>query len=327
MRSSHTLRLAAAAGLVLLLASGCSDLGPLVKPKPQAQLSALALDFGTVAVNQSSIRTLTIQNLGTGPLPVTPSIVGAGYALVSGAPFTVPAGSQWSLDVRFTPNAVGSFPSTLDLGSEAPQVALSGSGADQLPGAHVSVFPTSIDFGQVSKGTSSSVSFQIFSDGIAPLIVNVVANARDVQIVTGGGSATLNPGQSRTVGLQFVPLTGGPLTGSVATGPACPDVPVQGASTTVSWATDVRPILYNNCGCHAFGDPFAGYTYTVNFACYYYPAPNVVVKPYDLNKSVLYQKIINSGVYGPLMPQGGPPLSGHDVGIIRTWILEGAWNN
>jgi hypothetical protein len=46
---------AALAMFALSLAS-CSDLGPLVKPKPQAQLSALSLDFGTIAINKSTTR-------------------------------------------------------------------------------------------------------------------------------------------------------------------------------------------------------------------------------------------------------------------------------
>ena len=242
------------AAIVVLALAGCSDLGPLVKPKPQAQLSALSLDFGTVALNQSATRSLVIQNIGTAALPVTPSITGAGYALPAGTTaFSVPAGGQWSLDVTFTPSAIGAYPSKLDLGTDAPQVALSGSGALQSVGAHITVAPTSVEFGLVSLGSAAPGAFQITSDGTTPAIVNVVSNTARVVVTSGGGPATLNPGAMLSVQLQFSPTTGGAFADSVATGPALPEVPMHATVTTVSFSRDVNPIFDATCGgCHVW---------------------------------------------------------------------------
>ena len=100
MRGKSVLSAFPAALLAFSLAS-CSDLGPLVRPKPQAELSALTLDFGTVALNQTSSRSLVIRNVGTGPLDVSPSVSGAGYSLPAGnAPFSVPPGGEWTIDVH-----------------------------------------------------------------------------------------------------------------------------------------------------------------------------------------------------------------------------------
>jgi hypothetical protein len=319
-----------AAALLAPLLAGCSDLGPLVRPKPQAELSALSLDFGTVAVSQSASRSLVIRNVGTAPLDVTPSVTGTNYTLPAGsAPFSVPPNAEWTLDVNFTPGAVGAFPGTLSLGADAPQVGLTGSGALQTPGAHVTVAPTSVDFGVVLVGNSAPGGFQISSDGTAPVLVDVVSNATGVSVVTGGGSATLNPGEVLNVSLQFAPTAGGTVSGSIATGPGNPDVPVTGIITTVSFANQVNPIFTNFCsGCHAWGDPNTSVSYNsvVNAPSQFYP-PHVIVKPKDLANSVLYGKITNSGQYGPLMPQGGPLLSTANRTLIKTWILEGARNN
>jgi hypothetical protein len=314
---------------LISLMIGCSDLGRVLQLKPDARVSTLALDFGTVAVHQSSARSLTIHNLGTGPLTVSPSLSNAAYTLVNGAnSFIVPPGGQNDIDVRFTPSATGSFPCTLDLGAESPSVALSGDGALQAPGAQCVLLPTTVDYGFVATGNSAPSTFQVFSTGTAPLLINVVSSAPDIQILAGGGQATLDPGQSKSVVANFVPQAGGRFSGTVAIGAGCPDLVVQGVGTTVSWDKDVRPIFAAKCTCHAYGDSRYGYLSLVNYPSNYsFPTPNVVVKPFDLINSVLYGKITNSGQFGPLMPQGGPLLPAHDTDLIRTWITEGASNN
>ena len=329
MRGKSVLSAFPAALLAFSLAS-CSDLGPLVRPKPQAELSALTLDFGTVALNQTSSRSLVIRNVGTGPLDVSPSVSGAGYSLPAGnAPFSVPPGGEWTIDVHFTPAAVGSFASTLELGSQAPPVALSGSGALQTPGAHITIAPTSVAFGLVSVGSSASGGFQITSDGSAPVLVDVVSNVAAVTVTAGGGAATLNPGDALNVTLQYAPTAGGALSGAIATGPGNPNVALSGNATSVSFATQINPIFDNYCSaCHPWGDPNVNFSYSqlVNVLSPGY-GTHVRVKPFDLANSVLYGKITNSGAYGPLMPQGGPLMPAASRTLIKTWILEGAWNN
>jgi hypothetical protein len=314
---------------LLSLVIGCADLGRVIRLKPDARVSSLALDFGTVAVRQSVTRSLIIRNLGTGPLVVRPALSNAAYALVAGgAALSVAPGGETSLDIRFTPDATGPFPCQLDLGADAPQVALSGDGALQAPGAQCVLLPVAIDFGFVAKGASGAVTFQVFSAGTAPLLINVVSSAPEVQIVAGGGVASLDPGQSKSVVANFIPQAGGRFTGTISIGPACPDLAVQGVGTTVSFMRDLQPTLLAKCNCHSYGDPRYGYLSMVDYPSNYsFPTPHVIVKPFDLANSVLYGKITNSGQYGPLMPQGGPMLPAHDLDLFKAWINEGASNN
>jgi hypothetical protein len=100
---------------------------------------------------------------------------------------------------------------------------------------------------------------------------------------------------------------------------------VHGVATSVSYAGDIRPIMQNRfcVSCH-------GWTQTsqfVNVTSMLGYAPAVIVKPGDLLNSVLYQKITNTGRFGQLMPQGGPPLPASEIDKFRRWILEGARNN
>ena len=106
------------------------------------------------------------------------------------------------------PGAVGSFPCTLDLGPDIPQVALLGSGAVQAPGAQCVVLPDSIDFGFAAVGQADSSAFQIYSTGTAPLLVNVVSTSGDYLLVTGGGPAEIPAGGFINVAVEFRPQAG-----------------------------------------------------------------------------------------------------------------------
>ena len=110
------------------------------------------------------------------------------------------------------------------------------------------------------------------------------------------------------------------------------DAPPVG--TAVSYVNDVRPI-FNTHGCltcHTSGSTtdFTGiltsYSTFVSVPSFINP-PVLIVKPGDPGNSVLYNRIENTGVYGELMPQGGPQMPKSDRDLIRDWILQGALNN
>jgi len=310
--------------LLAALSTGCPDLGDTFQPEPQAEFSATSLDFGTILVGQSATRTLTIRNRGTGTLGGSASLTGAGYEFVSGGgAFAVTPGDLRNIVIRLTPSAVGSFPGTLDLGPDSPQVALGGAGALQAAGAQCVVLPTTVDFGFVETGQSANGSFQVYSVGTAPLIIDVVSNAPDVQVLAGGGAAVLDPGTSRAVTLAFNPQSGGLVAGIVVVGAGCSEVSVQGVGVTVSFVNDVRPIFsaYGCLNCHAFSQASS----IVNVPSTGYGAD--YVEPFDLTRSVIYGKITNSGQFGPPMPPGGPLVQDRHRDTIRAWILEGALDN
>ena len=102
------------------------------------------------------------------------------------------------------------------------------------------------------------------------------------------------------------------------------DAPPVG--TAVSYVNDVRPIFSAegclNPGCHGS----SSYSTFVSVPSFINP-PVLIVKPGDPGNSVLYNRIENTGVYGELMPQGGPQMPKSDRDLIRDWILQGALNN
>lgn len=309
-------------------AGGCSDLGRPLRPTPEPGLSSASLDFGTVVVSGSATREVTLYNTGTGPLGGSASVSCPEYVLESGGgPFVIAPGGSMTFRLRFRPAAVGAFDCTLDLGTKTGGVALSGVGAFQAPGAVSLSLPDSLDFGVLGSGQSVTRTVQLFSVGTAPLLVDVVSACAEFRVISGGGPASVPPGGSITVTVEFDPSTGRGHSCFLSLGPGIPDLPLSGFATTVSFANDVQPIFQNHCdGCHGFSDPTSGYSILTVQRIFSY-APGVRVIPYDLTNSVLYGKITNSGQFGQLMPQGGPQIPLADRNVIRDWILEGARNN
>ena len=251
----------------------------------------------------------------------------AGYSIDSGGgAFTLAPAGQHTVVVRYQPSGVGSSPCELTLGNGLPSVTLSGSGALQAPGAVCTVSVPSLDFGLVNIPGSKPGQFKVFSTGSAPVILDVVASCGAFSVLGGGGPRTLAPGDSLAVTLSYTPTVGGHTACTIATGPGCPDVAVTGDATSVSFSRQILT-LFNQTGCNGC-HLFQRTSDIVNVTSSLGYAPAVLVKPFDPTNSVLYNKVANTGVYGPPMPEGsanGLPISQRNV--IRTWILEGAHNN
>ena len=77
------------------------------------------LSFGTVGINQTATRTLTISNTGTGNLTVTSITYPAGFSGNLSGNLTVGPNTSQNITVTFTPTAPGSYGGTLTILSDA----------------------------------------------------------------------------------------------------------------------------------------------------------------------------------------------------------------
>ncbi len=174
-------------------------------------VAPLSVSWGQVRVGQSSTRTVTIQNTGTGALTVSslqflgnsaPRFTISGV----GTPFTVPPNGQpVNVQVVFQPSAVGAANATLHVVSDDPlspsiQVALEGEGI--APGLSLST--TTLTFGaQVVARPSAARTFEITNTGSAPLqvfslgVTGQASSAFRVEMPT--GQFSIPAGESRTV--------------------------------------------------------------------------------------------------------------------------------
>jgi hypothetical protein len=189
--------------------SGCGGGGG-----PAVSLSASALNFKKVGIGQTSApQTVTLTNVGSATLNIS-SITSSGDFHISnntcGA--TVAAGANCAVSVTFTPTKKGARSGTLsftDNASNSPQtVALTGTGQS------IVVSPTSLNFGTVAVGNTSSqqnvtvTNLNSITVTFTGFVFAGVA-AGDYLISSNTCGATIAGGASCSVGVQFKPTTTG----------------------------------------------------------------------------------------------------------------------
>ena len=178
------------------------------------------LSFGTVTVGQSNTLSETVTNNGGSTVTVSQvSATGTGYS-VSGVtvPFTLAAGASKSFNVVFAPTTAGSPTGTLTVTSDAsnPSLTVSLSGTAVSQGT-ISANPTSLSFGSVQVGNSSTKSEVLSNTGGTAITVSQVTVSGTGYGISGVTVPfTINAGQSFTFSVSFTPQAAGSPTGSIS---------------------------------------------------------------------------------------------------------------
>jgi sugar lactone lactonase YvrE len=184
---------------------------------PGIQFSTPALNFGSVVNTASSYgQTITIQNTGTADLAIS-NIATTGDFATSGNCATIPAGSNCSLTVIFTPSATGARSGTVTLtdnvgGSNQSQVVnLSGigtqAGATLTPS--VETFPSTL-----VSSTGFPVNATLTNTGTAPLTGIGVSIQGDFT-ETNTCQSSLAPAATCIVSVTYVPTIAGAESGTL----------------------------------------------------------------------------------------------------------------
>jgi hypothetical protein len=193
---------------------------------PAISLDANSVDFGGQTVNTTStVRTLTVSNSGNAALNFSAigltGAAAADFSATGGCAVGTPvaAGGSCPLSLRFTPSATGSRSATLTIASDASNgnatVSLAGSGqAVATPQASLS--PTSLAFGSVTVGSSSSAqTVTLTNSGSAALSITAISAASPFSATHACGSS-LAAGASCAVSVVFTPSGSGVATGSLS---------------------------------------------------------------------------------------------------------------
>jgi hypothetical protein len=227
----------------------------------QLTASANALPFGNVTLHTTSTQTLTL--VSTGILPVSVNSItlsGAGFSMAAPAlPAVLNAGQTSNLQVSFDPAVTGAASGTITISSNSTSggtivVALSGSGTTAAV-PQLTLSTGALAFGNVALNTTSSRTLTLTSAGTAALKVNSASVAGAGFAVTGGPfPATLNPGQSITLQVDFDPKSAGVANGILT----ILSNSSSGSSSTVSLSgtgmSSSTPQLTVSPGALAFGN-------------------------------------------------------------------------
>jgi trimeric autotransporter adhesin len=193
-------------------------------PAPAVSLDATSLDFGNQALaSTSAVRSVQLRNSGGAALQLAALTLGgaqaADFALggscSTGSP--LPAGSSCSLQLRFTPGALGSRAGTLTLASDAPGgnrvINLAGTGT-AAPAPAVALSAAAVDFGTLTVGAAAGTrSVTLSNTGSASLsLADISVSGTGFSGSHGCGSA-LAAGASCTLSLAFAPAGVGAFSG------------------------------------------------------------------------------------------------------------------
>ncbi len=142
---------------------------------PVAEVTPLALDFGTVEVGDWEILEVTVRNAGTSQLNVTAAELVDDDAespfTAGGAEMALRPTESGTISVSFRPQAPGAYDATLRFetnGAREPVVELPLAGVALAPA--LSVTPESLDFGDRSDGCVVTEIITLTNTGDAPLL-------------------------------------------------------------------------------------------------------------------------------------------------------------
>ena len=201
---------------------------PTVPGHPELQVSATALQFGSVPIGGDAQQSVTLTSSGTDPLQINALTAngGAFSAQAPSLPVTLQPGQALTVPVKFGPKTSGKATGQFVIASNAATtpsvtVSLTGDGAAPTPPPAaetpaLTLSSTSVNFGSVAVGSQGSKSVTLTSSGTAAVVL------QSIDVSGTGFSAgqlhlplTLAPGQQVSLPLTFAPSSGGAQQGKV----------------------------------------------------------------------------------------------------------------
>jgi hypothetical protein len=209
---------------------------------PSCSLSQAYLDFGDVCIDQTRNESFAITNVGGGLVTGSVSENCSHYSIVSGGgSYSLGAGQARLVTVQFAPTSTGTKSCEIETGNDACRnVSCTGVRLDCILCGDVE--PLRLNFGEVCIGQSADRSFTISNCGTAALIGSVGDYCSDFSVVSGGGSYSLEEGESRTITVRFTPTSTGRRACEIQTGSALDNVSCTGEGQDCSICCDVAPI-------------------------------------------------------------------------------------
>jgi hypothetical protein len=218
-----------------------TNVGP-TGPAPQFAIAPPSLNFGPVGVGLSSTLQATVSNAGTDPLTIS-NITSSDPQFTftpNTFPITVAAGGTQVFSVTFLPTSLGTKTATLSFTHDGTNATspfsynVQGVGADAGP--TFGVTPTSLSFGTVFVGSTSTRQLTVRNDGLSNTmnITSVTTTNADYSVTP--TTATIAPGGNQVFDVTFAPSIDGTIAGDVVfthNGTTSPDaVPVTGVGFT-----------------------------------------------------------------------------------------------
>ena len=220
----------------------------------QAGLSATpaSLDFGDVPVGGKVTLSVNVANTGA----TTETITGATPAAAPFASTVLPAngstlapGASVSIPITFAPTAAGARTGSVKVSSDAGAVSIPVTGNGVSGSPHMTLSPTSLDFGTVPVGQTVSRTFDLTNTGNLVLTISKAAPPTAPFYAPNPipEGQSLEPGEDSVIHetIQFTPTAPGTFTGQYLVtgndGQGAQHVDVKGVATAASGTVAPAP--------------------------------------------------------------------------------------
>ncbi|MBA3397187.1 MAG: choice-of-anchor D domain-containing protein [Deltaproteobacteria bacterium] len=182
--------------------------------EPLLAVNPLSLAFGNQRVGTTSAtKAVVISNPGTDTLAISSVTITAPFTR-SQPPMLIPPGGSATIEVAFSPTALGMVSRDLTIVTNAGTrvVPCTGTGANPV----VSASATSLAFGDVRTGTTSAgQSVAISNIGSSPLTISGATVSGPFTITSPSLPRSVLPGASVSFTVKFAPTANGAATGTL----------------------------------------------------------------------------------------------------------------
>ena len=194
------------------------------------------INFGQVAVGNTSVQHVTVTNSGNADLIINNITSSDPQFTFSPAsfPVTIIQGEHLIFDIEFTPAEIGSQTASLEFTHNAAgspdTYSVQGIGADEGP--TLSISPSTLNFGNVGVNTSNDLPLTVSNIGLTNPLSITDASISGTGFSVNPASANIPAGGSRIFTVTFNPGSSGSYSGSlvfISNDPASPNtIPLTG---------------------------------------------------------------------------------------------------
>ncbi len=207
--------------LMTMLGCGALDANtPAAQSNTGLAASSAVVDFGSIPVGTTQVRTNTITNNTKSPVVLTSAQIEQTEFTITGQklPLTVAPGAHVTVQIAYSPKSGGASQSRIVLASNVNRVfsvfTLRGTA---MLASRLRLNPSLITFGSVQIGKTQTQSATLSNSGMLPVTVTRAA-------ITGQGFTlsgltlplTLKGGETATINVGFTPAAGGPASGMIS---------------------------------------------------------------------------------------------------------------
>ncbi len=224
-------------------------------PAPVFSIAPPSLDFGSVAVGNSSTLQATVSNTGDADLEISNiTSSDAQFTFAPNAfPITITQGNNQVFDISFTPTTAGAQNATLLFTHNATgsPASYSVQGVSLDAGPVFNVSPSSLDFGNVAVGSSSDRPVTVTNTGATNTLNISSASISEDGFSVIPTSATIPAGNNQVFNVTFEPTANGPYTGTLIFSDDAPGSPHNVDLSGMGYIPpDVHGLVFENVVVH-----------------------------------------------------------------------------